>query len=53
MSVNALIVLGAGGLATFLAARPTWLRVQRYVMGGVLGALAVRLVADRHAPATS
>ena len=53
VSVNALIVLGAGGLATFLAARPTWLRVQRYVMGGVLGALAVRLVADRHAPATS
>lgn len=53
VTVNALIVLGAGGLATFLVARPLWIRVQRYVMGGVLGALAVRLVADRHAPATS
>ena len=45
--VNGLIVLGAGSLARFLAARPMWLRVQRYVMGGVLGALAVRLAADR------
>lgn len=53
VTVNALIVLGAGGLATFLAARPLWLRIQRYVMGGVLGALAVRLAADRQAPATS
>lgn len=45
--VNGLIVLGAGSLARFLAARPVWLRVQRYVMGGVLGGLAVRLAADR------
>lgn len=45
--VNALIVVFAGGLATFLAARPTWLRIQRYLMGGVLGALAVRLATDR------
>jgi threonine/homoserine/homoserine lactone efflux protein len=45
--VNALIVLGAGSLARFLARRPTWLRVQRYLMGGVLGVLAVRLATDR------
>ncbi|OLF17950.1 LysE family translocator [Actinophytocola xanthii] len=45
--VNALIVLGAGSLARFLARRPLWLRVQRYLMGGVLGVLAVRLAADR------
>jgi len=44
---NALIVLGAGSLARFLTARPVWLRVQRYVMGGVLGSLAVRLATDR------
>jgi threonine/homoserine/homoserine lactone efflux protein len=45
--VNGLIVLGAGSLARFLTARPLWLRVQRYLMGGVLGALAVRLATDR------
>lgn len=45
--VNALIVVFAGSLATFLAARPTWLRIQRYLMGGVLGALAIRLATDR------
>lgn len=49
--VNGLIVLGAGSLARFLAARPLWLRVQRYLMGGVLGALAVRVATDR-SPAT-
>ena len=45
--VNALIVLGAGSLARFLTTRPLWLRVQRYVMGGLLGAFAVRLATDR------
>jgi threonine/homoserine/homoserine lactone efflux protein len=53
LSVNALIVVFAGGLAVFLAARPTWLRVQRYLMGGVLGALAVRLATDRARPAAA
>jgi threonine/homoserine/homoserine lactone efflux protein len=51
LSVNALIVVFAGGLAAFLAARPTWLRAQRYLMGGVLGALAVHLATDRARPA--
>lgn len=51
--VNALIVLGAGTLARLLRTRPLWLRVQRYLMGGVLGALAVRLAADRSAPAAA
>jgi threonine/homoserine/homoserine lactone efflux protein len=51
LSVNALIVLFAGALAAFLAARPTWLRVQRYLMGGVLGVLAVHLATDRSRPA--
>ncbi|GAB3445233.1 LysE family translocator [Actinophytocola sediminis] len=45
--VNGLIALAAGSLARFLTARPVWLRWQRYLMGGVLGWLAVRLVADR------
>ena len=53
LSVNTLIVLSAGSLAAFLAARPGWLRVQRYLMGGVLGALAVRLATDRARPAVT
>ncbi|MCZ2820748.1 LysE family translocator [Modestobacter sp. VKM Ac-2977] len=47
LTVNGLIVVFAGGLARFLSARPTWMRVQRYLMGGVLGALAVKLATDR------
>ncbi|MEV4811347.1 LysE family translocator [Micromonospora avicenniae] len=47
VAVNALIVLTAGTLAGFFARRPLWLRVQRWVMGSVLGALAVRIAADR------
>ena len=45
--VNALIVVFAGAVAGFLSHRPGWMRAQRYVMGGVLGALAVRLLTDR------
>ena len=40
LTVNCLIVLFASSLASFLAERPLWLRAQRYLMGGVLGALA-------------
>ena len=46
VSVNALIVLAAGSIATFLAARPRWQTVQRGLMGTVLGALAVRMLVD-------
>ncbi|MEJ3750465.1 LysE family translocator [Actinomycetes bacterium KLBMP 9797] len=47
---NLLIVLAAGGIAVFLGRRPAWLRIQRYVMGTVLGALAVTLATDRARP---
>lgn len=50
LTVNALIVVFAGSLAAFLASRPRWLRVQRYLMGSVLTALAVRLLTDRTRP---
>ncbi|WP_043626893.1 LysE family translocator [Nonomuraea candida] len=43
VSVNLSIVLAAGAVAGFLAARPSWLRTQRIVMGGLLGVLAVAL----------
>ena len=45
LTVNALIVIGAGGLASVLARRPSWARIQRYAMGTVLGAFAVRMLA--------
>lgn len=43
LAVNAMIVIMAGSVATFLAARPLWLTLQRWLMGGVLTALAARL----------
>ncbi|MDW5316436.1 LysE family translocator [Rhizobium sp. PL01] len=46
VSINALIVLTAGSIATFLAGRPVWLSMQRWLMGGVLGALALRMAME-------
>ncbi|KAB8196461.1 LysE family translocator [Nonomuraea phyllanthi] len=46
-TVNALIAISAGALAAFLARRPLWLRVQRYVTGTVLGIFAIRMATDR------
>jgi threonine/homoserine/homoserine lactone efflux protein len=43
VSVNAVIALAAGSIALFLGTRPTWLLVQRYLMGTVLAGLAVRM----------
>ena len=44
LTVNALIVLLAGTIAAFLVMRPGWQQAQRYVMGSVLAALAIRMV---------
>jgi threonine/homoserine/homoserine lactone efflux protein len=46
VTVNALIVLGAARIATFLAQRPLWLSVQRWIMGSVLAGLAVKMATD-------
>ena len=43
VSVNAGIALTAGSIALFLGTRPTWLLVQRWLMGTVLAGLAVRM----------
>ncbi|WP_344599392.1 LysE family translocator [Streptomyces glaucus] len=51
VAVNLAIVLAAGAIAVFLSRRPSWLRVQRYLTGTVLGALAVTVAADTSAPA--
>jgi threonine/homoserine/homoserine lactone efflux protein len=45
-TVNASIVLTAGTVAGFLARRPFWARIQRWLMGTVLGFLAVRMALD-------
>jgi threonine/homoserine/homoserine lactone efflux protein len=47
---NLLIVLAAGSIARFLSVRPLWLRMQRYLMGSVLGALAIKLLTDHARP---
>ena len=43
VSVNAMIALAAGSIATFLGTRPLWLLVQRWLMGTVLAGLAVKM----------
>ncbi|WP_147140420.1 LysE family translocator [Nocardia ninae] len=50
LTVNGLIVLGAGSISTFLTGRPLWLRTQRYVMGTMLGTIAVLVATDRARP---
>lgn len=46
VSVNAVITIVAGSIAGFLAARPVWVVAQRWIMGTVLAALAVRIATD-------
>ena len=43
ISVNGMIALSAGSIALFLGTRPSWLLVQRYLMGTVLAGLAVKI----------
>ncbi len=42
-----LFVLAAARAARWLAERPVWLTVQRWVLGGVFGAIAVKLALDK------
>ena len=43
VSVNAVIALTSGSIARFLGTRPTWLLLQRWLMGTVLAGLAVKM----------
>ena len=43
VGIKAMIALAAGSIARFLGARPTWLLLQRWLMGTVLAGLAVKL----------
>ena len=47
LTVNSVIVLAAGSVAAWFATRPTWLKLQRWLMAGVLAGLAVKLAVER------
>jgi threonine/homoserine/homoserine lactone efflux protein len=49
MVINTVIIFFAASLAVFLNRNITWMRVQRYVMGTVLGLLALRLLTEKRA----
>lgn len=46
-SVNFMIAISAASFAAWFARNPTWLSAQRYVMGGVLAGLAIRLASEQ------
>jgi threonine/homoserine/homoserine lactone efflux protein len=46
VTVNAAIAVTAGSIAAFLAGRPVWMTVQRWLMGTVLAGLAVRMATE-------
>jgi threonine/homoserine/homoserine lactone efflux protein len=46
VSVNALIAVSAGSIATLLATRPRWLLVQRWLMGTMLAGFALRMAME-------
>jgi threonine/homoserine/homoserine lactone efflux protein len=43
VTVNGLVTLAAGSIAGFLALRPGWMTIQRWLMGTVLAGMAVRI----------
>lgn len=47
LAINTVIIFFAAGLAVFLNRNIAWMRVQRYVMGSVLGLLALRLLGEK------
>ena len=46
---NTMIVVGAGSVTAFLASRPLWLKLQRWLMGTVLAGLALRMAFEAKA----
>jgi threonine/homoserine/homoserine lactone efflux protein len=46
VSVNAAIAVTAGTVAAFLAARPCWMLVQRWLMGTLLAGFAVKMALE-------
>lgn len=50
-TINMMVVLSAAGLASWFSKNRFWLTVQRYFMGIVLGALAVKLLTQQRTAA--
>ncbi|NUR69200.1 MAG: LysE family translocator [Hamadaea sp.] len=50
IAVNSALIFAAGTIAVFLSRRPSWLRIQRFVTGTLLGAIAVKLATDTSRP---
>ncbi|MGA7780050.1 MAG: LysE family translocator [Paraburkholderia sp.] len=46
LTINCMVALMAGSIAVFLAKRPAWIVVQRWLMGTVLAGLAVRMATE-------
>jgi threonine/homoserine/homoserine lactone efflux protein len=46
ISVNSTVAMTAGSIAVFLSRKPTWLVVQRWMMGTVLAGLALRMATE-------
>ncbi|AET93155.1 lysine exporter protein LysE/YggA [Burkholderia sp. YI23] len=46
ITVNSMVALTAGSIAVFLARKPAWLLIQRWLMGTVLAALAMRMATE-------
>ena len=46
VTVNGAVACAAGSIAGFLLTRPFWLTAQRWLMGGMLGGLALRMALD-------
>ena len=46
ITINTMIACAAGSIAGFLMARPGWLLAQRWVMGSMLGGLAVNIALE-------
>lgn len=47
VAVNAVIVFSAGTIALFLQQKPIWAQLQRWLIGTVLAALAVRILFEQ------
>jgi threonine/homoserine/homoserine lactone efflux protein len=46
IAINSTVALTAGSIAVFLARKPAWLLIQRWLMGTVLAGLAVRMATE-------
>lgn len=46
-SVNLMIVLFASSISTWFNERPTWIKIQKWFMAGILGSLALKLAIDK------